>query len=150
MAFRFVAWLRTIVILLSAQFLLGIWVNLFGTVPSTAGFEKALLYTGDPVLTAHMLLAVVIVVIGFVVAVASFGREVSRPFRWLLVGGLLSVLWSYEWGVQLIDSGYSSGLDSFWMAVGFIAAMAFYGVAQAMLVEGTAGPTPGRLPADRQ
>jgi hypothetical protein len=145
MAFRFVIWLRAIVSLLSVQFLLGIWVNLFGSVPSTTSVVKALEYTGDPELTAHMLLAVVVVVLGFVIAVASFGREPIPRLRSMTVGGLVSVLWSYEWGFQFILSGYSSGTDSFWMAVGFIAAMAFYGVAQTAVGpsegERSAGPT---------
>jgi len=133
MAFRFVWWLRAIVVLLSVQFLLGVWVNLFGRVPMTTSLVKALEYTGDPALTAHMVLAVVIAVLGFLIALASFGGTPVPWLRSMTVAGLLSVLWSYEWGFQFLVTGFSSGRDSFLMAVGFIVAMGFYGVAQSLV-----------------
>lgn len=143
MAFRFLLWLRGLTMLLAVQFLLGIWVNLFGTFPVTSSLRTALTYTGDPALTAHMLLAVVIVLVGFVIAIFAFGRDSPDPrLRWAVTGGLLSTLFAYEWGVQLILADYANNTDSFLMAVGFIAAVAFYGVAQTMVAAAGTGGRP--------
>ncbi|HTW56045.1 MAG TPA: hypothetical protein VMG36_06370 [Thermoplasmata archaeon] len=148
MAFRFQLWLRGITMLLALQFLLGIWVNLFGTFPRTTSLATALTYTGDPALTAHMLLAVVIVVVGFVVAVVAFLGSAPDPrLRWILAGGLISTLFAYEWGVRLILADFASNTDSFWMAVGFIAAVAFYGIAQTMVAAADASRSRPLRPA---
>jgi hypothetical protein len=146
--FRFQLWLRGLTMLLALQFLLGVWVGLFGTFPRTSSLKTALTYSGDPALTAHMLLAVVIVLVGFVVTVFAFGRDSPDPrLRWLLVGGLLSTLFAYEWGVQLILADFDNNTDVFWMAVGFIAAVAFYGVAQTMVAASGSGRSRPLRPA---
>lgn len=140
MAFRFDRWVRVLTMLLGLQFLLGIWVTLFGTFPVTSNLQKALSYSGDPVLTVHMVLAIVLVLLAFVVTVYAFGQNAPDPrLRWVSLGGLLSILFAYEWGVQLLLADYANNTDSFWMAVGFIAAVAFFGVAQTMVASGAAG-----------
>jgi len=130
-----VAWLlRAIVILVSLQFLLGIWVNLFGTFPSTNNVQTAVMYGGDPVLSLHYVLAIILVVLAAVVTYRAFRPGVPMSVRWLVLGGLLSVFWAVAAGVELILSGFSNNGDSFSMAFAFIVAMTFYGLAQAALL----------------
>ena len=131
---RIVMLLRVIVILLSLQFLLGMWVNLFGAFPPTDSLGTAVGSTGDPVLTGHYVLAVVLLALG-VVLVAVASRSGARR---LLVGmlslGLLSLLGASAAGMEFVLSGFSSNIDSFSMALAFIAATSCYGVAQALAV----------------
>jgi len=142
MVMRFTLWLRALVSLLSVQFLLGIWVNLYGSVPDSNSLVAAFRYTGDPVLSAHMLLAVVLVVLAFVITVGAFDPAAPPRLRWLALAGLVTLFGAYEAGIQFIMSGYSSNLDSFLMALAFIVAMVFYGVAQTVV--GPSGPSADR------
>jgi hypothetical protein len=148
--------LRAVVILLSLQFVLGIWVNLFGTFPPTDNLGTALSYPGDPVLTSHYALAVVLVILGIVVVVVAFRPGVRTSLRWIVILGLLSIVWASASGVEFVLSGFSNNADSFSMAVAFIVTTGFYGVAQALVLPG--GPSAGlpsrsattpSLPAER-
>jgi len=131
--------LRLIVLLLSAQFVLGIWVNLYGRFPRTDDVVTAVQYGGDPVLTAHYALAVAAVVLAAVIVAVAFRSDSRRSLRWMTVGGLLSVLWASAAGLQFVLSGFSNGDASFSMALAFIVAMIFYGVAQARVLPGHPG-----------
>ncbi|MGP8077178.1 MAG: hypothetical protein ACLQD8_08815 [Thermoplasmata archaeon] len=133
MAIRFVVWLRAIVILLAVEFVLGVWLNRYGTFPTTHNVVRAVMYTGDPVLSAHLALAVVLVVLAFVLAVSAFGAGAPPKFRWFALGGFLAILAAYESGVQFIGSGFQSNADSLAMFAGFAVAMVFYGIAQRYL-----------------
>lgn len=138
--------LRIVVILLAAQFVLGIWVNLFGSFPSTNSVGTALMYGGDPVLTGHYLLGVLLFVLAVVLAASSFGPGTAPRVRWLVVAGLLSVVWAATSGVEFILSGFSNAGASFSMALAFIVAMTFYGLAQAEVLKGE--PTASRKSED--
>ncbi len=150
--------LRAIVILLSIEFVLGIWVNLFGSFPSTARLGTALAYTGDPVLTGHYVLAVLLVVLGVVIVLVAFRTGARGSLRWMVVLGLLSILWATAAGVGFVLSGFASNADSFSMAVAFIVAASFYGIAQALVLppsppprsppeeEGGSASAPGTFP----
>jgi len=131
---RVVLLLRVVVVLLSAQFLLGIWVNLFGRFPATRTLGSAVLYGGDPVLTTHYLAAVALLIVGMAIVVAAFRHGVRESLRWLVVAGFLSIVWACASGLQFVLSGFSDNVDSFSMAVAFIAATSFYGVAQALVL----------------
>ena len=139
---RLVMLLRVIVVLLSLQFVLGMWVNLFGPLPSTGNLGVALSYTGDPALTAHIALAVLLVILGIVVVVVAVGGETRVSLRWALLLGSLSILWASAAGVEFVLSGFASSADSFSMALAFILGTSFYGVAQALVlpVSPTGGP----------
>jgi hypothetical protein len=139
---RLVTLLRVIVVLLSVQFVLGIWVNLFGSFPSTSNVEVAAVYSDDAVLTGHYVLAIVLVIVALVLVFVSFGKEERKGLRWLALGGLLSILWASASGVQFILSGFSNNVDSFSMALAFIAATSFYGVAQALVLPAAPSSTP--------
>jgi heme A synthase len=115
--------LRAVVSLLSLQFLLGIWVTLFGSFPQTDSVETAVSYSGDPVLSAHYVLALVLLVLAVLLAAFAFARASSVRLS-------VSVFWAISSGVEFILSGFSNNTDSFSMAVAFIVAMAFYGLAQ--------------------
>jgi hypothetical protein len=143
MAMRFGMWLRGIVVLLSAQFLLGIWVDLYGSFPSTTNLGRAMMYTGDPALSVHMVLAVLLVILAFVLAVGSFSAGAPARLRWVALGGLLAVLWAYESGLQFVLSGFGNNLDSFSMAAAFVVAMVLYGIAQGLVATSSPAPRPG-------
>jgi hypothetical protein len=135
--------LRLTVSLLALQFLLGIWVNLFGTFPATNSVLTAISYTGDPVLTAHYATAFILLLLAIILTVVSFRTGEPRRIGWLAVGGLLFILLAYESGIEFILSGFSNNTASFSMAVGFIGATAVYGVAQAVaLTRAPAAPEP--------
>jgi len=126
--------LRLIVVLLSAQFVLGIWVNLFGRFPTTDSVANAVEYGGDPVLTAHYAVAVLVVILAAILVALAFRTDTRGSLRWMTIGGLFSVLWATAAGLQFILSGFSSSDASFNMALAFIVAMTFYGVAQALVL----------------
>ncbi len=153
---RLVRLLRAAVVLLSLQFVLGIWVNLFGTFPSTDSLGTALSYTGDPVLTGHYVLAVVLVILGVVVVIVALRPGVRTSLRWMVILGLLSIIWACAAGVGFVLSGFSNNADSFSMAVAFIVTAGFYGAAQALVLpRGPAAGLPSRgatapsLPGER-
>jgi len=130
-----VTWLlRAIVVLLSLQFVLGIWVALFGSFPSTDSVSAALMYGGDPVLTGHYLLAVVLLLLAVAVVYASIRPGIPARLRWYTLGGLLSIVWGWAAGIEFILSGFSNNEASFSMALAFIVAMTFYGMAQAAVL----------------
>jgi len=139
---RVIVLLRVTVSLLALQFLLGIWVNLFGSFPRTSDVATALSYSGDPVLTAHYALAVLLLLLAVLLAYVSFAPGEPRRLRGLTIAGLLSVLLALEAGVQFILSGFGNADWSFVMAFGFIASTAFYGVAQLIAVQPGNGFTP--------
>ncbi len=126
--------------LISLQFVLGVWVALFGTFPSTDNVGTALRYTGDPVLSAHYAIAVIILILAVVLVVLSLPSSEPRMMRWLNVAGLLSLLGADAAGVQFILSGFSNDDYSFGMAVAFIVAMVFYGIAQAVALPDQGAP----------
>ena len=133
--------LRVIVVLLSVQFLLGMWVNLYGPVPSTDNLGLALSYTGDPSLTAHVALAVLLVILGIVIVVVAARGKTRASLRWAVLLGSLSILWASAAGIEFVLSGFASSADSFSMALAFILGTSCYGVAQALVLP--ASPTGG-------
>ena len=126
--------LRILVSLLGAQFLLGIWVNLFGTFPSTDSVGTALMYGGDPVLSAHYVVAVAILVLALFLVVRTIRVRTPPSVRWLMLAGFLSVVWACVSGAEFIVSGFTNNGASFSMAVAFIVAVSFYGVAQVAVI----------------
>ena len=139
-----IAWLlRVLVLLISIQFLLGIWVNLYGSFPSTSDVRTAVTYGGDPVLTSHYVLAVILLVLAVVLLYRAFRPGIPGGLRWLALGGLLSIVWGAFAGLEFILSGFSNSDDSFSMAFAFIVAMTFYGLAQAAMLPRAPAPPRG-------
>jgi hypothetical protein len=146
--------LRAVVILLSLQFLLGMWVNLFAAVPTTHNLAAAVGDPGDPVLVGHYALAVVLIVLGAFLVVVAFRSGARRTLVGTAVLGFLSLLWASAAGVEFVLSGFSSNVDSFSMALAFVAATSCYGVARALVVprvpEAAHRPPGEELPGGRR
>jgi len=142
--------LRILVSLLGVQFLLGIWVNLFGTFPSTDSVGTALMYGGDPVLSAHYVVALVVFLLALTLLARTIRVRQPSHLRWLILAGFLSVVWASVSGVEFILSGFSNAGASFSMASAFIVAVSFYGVAQvAVMGMEQSSPPAGGQPAAR-
>lgn len=121
------ATLLALLTLLSVQFALGMWVNLFGSFPATSDVLAVVEARGDPVLQAHMVTAVVILATAILLIALASRRPLPRSDLGWAVVGLGTVLWAYESGIDLILSGFSSDLDSYSMAMGFLATYLVYG-----------------------
>lgn len=139
--------LRGTVVLLALQYLLGMWVNLFGPVPPTNDLGAALSYTGDPAFTAHVALAVLLLTLGIVIVFVSFREETRVGLRIMVLLGLLSIFWASVAGVQFVRSGFSSNTASFSMALAFIVATSCYGIAQVLVLPQVA-PAPAAIPPE--
>jgi heme A synthase len=118
--------LNGILALIGVQFFLGMWLNLFGSYPSgSGGLGTALTYTSDPILIAHIVVGVVLG-IGALVLVVQAWADPMHSMRWFALGGLVGILFAAATGSGFVSSGYSSGVDSFLMAVGFAIALTAY------------------------
>ncbi len=113
--------------ILAVQFVLGIDVNLFGAFPTTSVVLQALYSNVDPVLTAHMAVAFLLLVLGVLLAVLGFRRPLPRRVSWAALSGALAVFWAFESGIEFVLSGFSNNVASFSMALGFLASVAIYG-----------------------
>jgi small-conductance mechanosensitive channel len=143
MAIRFRAWLNALMLLLVVEFGLGLWLSRYGTFPATRNVAKTLEYRGDPVLSAHIALAVLVVLLAFVIAASAFGPGAPARLRWFTLGGFLALFGAYESGVEFIMSGFANDLYTITMLVSFLAAMAFFGLAQRELrLSGASPPAP--------
>jgi len=142
MAFRHALWLRVLLLLLVVEFALGIWLVRYGTFPNTTNVVKAAMFRGDPVLTAHMALAVLLVVLAFVEMVAAFGSSAPPRLRWFALGGFLALLVAYESGVEFILSGFSNNAYPLVMLAAFFAAALFLGLGQWQLARPALPPPP--------
>lgn len=113
--------------LLGIQFLLGMFVNLFGTFPNTSEVLPALEFTVDLPLTAHMAVAFLLQASAITVAVLAFRRPLTRPTAYLALGGVAAIFWAFESGIEFVLSGFTNNAASFSMAVAFFAAVTIYG-----------------------
>jgi heme A synthase len=112
--------------LIGLQFFLGMWLNLFGNFPKGSGsLGTAATFTADPVLIAHIVLGVVLV-IGAVALLGFSWSDSLRATRWFALVGLLGILFASATGSGFVDSGYSDNVDAFLMAVGFGVALTAY------------------------
>ncbi|MGB6500752.1 MAG: hypothetical protein WBG19_05065 [Thermoplasmata archaeon] len=133
MTIRFLWWIRILLLGLVAEFGLGLWLAKYGTFPVTHNVVTTLMYRGDPELSAHIGLAVILVVVAFIVAVSAFGGEAPPRLRWYTLGGFLALLAAYESGIEFILSGFANNDYSYSMLAAFFVSGAFYGLAQWLL-----------------
>ena len=120
---------RALLLLLVAQYLLGEWVNLFGSFPAgSPSLGSALVDLSDPALEAHLLVGIALL----------FGSLLALAFAWAterrvlaLAGtlGFVGVLGAVVAGAFFVYSGYSNNAASFAMAGLFL--LAFAGFASA-------------------
>ena len=125
--------------LLLAQFLLGMWLNLFVSFPtslfsqpgigSMMGTMMGFMVTGGmPILMVHMMLGFALLVVSILVLAFAMGS--SAPGLVLIsVLGLVSVLAAGLGGLGFMFSGFQNDLFSYLMAIGFISAFTTYFVA---------------------
>ncbi len=146
MTFRFSLWLRVVTLLGVAQLALGVWLEQYGRFPATTNVVRAALSPGDPELTAHMALAVVLLIVAFVIAVAAFSRDAPPRLRWYVLAGLVALFGAYEAGILLIESDFSSSRDTLAMALAWLVAMACFGIGQSRRVLAPAPPAEPPVP----
>ncbi|MDR0358592.1 MAG: hypothetical protein LBJ87_03885 [bacterium] len=105
----------TTLVLLLAQFLLGIYVNLFVPTPN-----------GQPLLIAHIVVGTLLLVMALITTiVAAVGR---RPAVAVLSAvGLVFLVAAWIGGVRFLGGGHDA--DSYLMATGFVLAASSYVVA---------------------
>jgi hypothetical protein len=118
--------LNGILALIGVEFFLGIWLNLFGRFPSgSGGLGTAVTYGVDPILAAHIVVGVILG-IGALFLVVRAWSDPMRPMRWFALLGFLGIVFAAASGSGFVLSGYSSGIDSFLMSVGFAVALTAY------------------------
>lgn len=101
--------------LLLAQFLLGIYVNLFVPTPN-----------GQPLLIAHIVVGTLLLVVALITTiVAVVGRRAAAAV--LSAVGLVLLLTAWIGGIRFLGGGHN--LDSYLMAAGFVLAASSYVVA---------------------
>ncbi|MCI4363955.1 MAG: hypothetical protein L3K13_06625 [Thermoplasmata archaeon] len=140
--------LAGLLVLLGLQYLLGMWVNLYGSFPSgPPSLGRALIDGNDAPLAAHVVLALALLFLGLVALGYSWSLP-PRRLRYLSATGLLALLVASAGGVAFVYSTYSSAPSSYLMAAAFLAAAASYGTAFGTVADaGERGPTGPR--ADR-
>ncbi|MCI4345849.1 MAG: hypothetical protein L3K07_03755 [Thermoplasmata archaeon] len=139
--------------LLGLQYLLGSWVNLFGSFPTgPASLGNALVDVNDAPLVAHILLAVALLFLGLVALAYSWSLP-PRRLRLQTTGGFLSLLLASVGGLGFVYSSYSSASFSYLMAGAFLVAAALYGAALSIVggprSEESRGQEVDRLPEAR-
>ena len=100
-------------VLLFAEFLIGMFVNLFVPTPGR-----------QPVLLAHILLGTALVVVAAVTAVVAIAGRRSGTAA-LAVGGLVFLVVAWVGGDRFLAFG-GHNVDSYLMAAGFVLASACY------------------------
>src|SRR2546428_8774048 len=112
---------RIMMPLLIAQFLLGMFANLFITFStSTDPNPLAVVFTGgSPALMVHVLIAVVLFILALQVLVtATFINR--RPVVAIASAGFVSIALAFFTGLAFVYSGYENDSLSYLMAVGFL------------------------------
>jgi hypothetical protein len=118
---------RVILLLLVAQYLLGEWVNLFGSFPAGPhSLGSALVDLSDPALEVHLLVAIALL-FGSLIALAFAWATEDRLLALASGLGFVGVLGAAAAGALFVYSGYGNNADSFAMAGLFL--LAFSGFA---------------------
>jgi heme A synthase len=107
------------------QFILGIWLNLYGGFPSSNSAASAITDAGDPALVLHTLLGLLLFV-GSVGIVVQALRDPYKPVRVLAVTGMIAVLLTGLFGFGFVYSGYANNAYSLGMAIGLLAVVTIY------------------------
>jgi hypothetical protein len=117
-------WLRLELGLLALQFVLGMWLNFFGTFPSgVTTLAGVYADVGNPELLAHLVVAFLLVGASLIVAVLAQGRGLPRALRLLGVADLVAVLAAAIFGYEFVASAFTDDRMSFGMAMAFVVAV---------------------------
>ena len=120
---------------LSVQFVLGIYVNLFVSIPEVSSGTPGSMMSGaagammgpgvNPAFIVHMLLGMLLVLFGMALVVIVTRSELGAVAVTFAGVGLGSLFVAAYGGMSFVMSGQNDAL-SFTMAIGFIFAMAAY------------------------
>lgn len=122
----FLSMLFALLFFMIVQFLLGMYINLYVTIPAMNGFSMMgfePLYGGFPVVMAHMFLGILIGLTSIGIMILSVGTG-SRRIMLGSAGLFLSVLLAGIDGLFFLFDGQNN-LNSYLMSTGFILAMLF-------------------------
>ncbi|MGC8505643.1 MAG: hypothetical protein ACP5NK_02915 [Thermoplasmata archaeon] len=122
----FLPMLFALLFFLVVQFLLGMYINLYVTIPAMYGFSMMgfePLYSGFPIVMAHMFLGILIGLTSIGILILSVGTG-SRRIMLGSAGLFLSVLLAGIDGLFFLFDGQNN-LNSYLMSTGFILAMLF-------------------------
>ncbi|MCY0849683.1 hypothetical protein [Sulfuracidifex metallicus] len=112
------------IFLLSVQFIDGMWLNLFVSLPPNVG-PMRMMYMMDygPVFMIHIVTTFILLLVAIVLVVLSFSNQTTLVLSTI---ALLSIILSGIGGILFIFSGFSNNLYSFIMSLGFLFAMVSY------------------------
>jgi len=127
-----------ILMMLATQFILGMTLNLFETLPakhpgqtgnyfvrSGHSFAWAITFGGGIVLFLHVLVALGLLGHSIMLFVRSIKTH-SKPWTWVSTIGMLGIMAAFSNGLSFLD--FNHDFSSFIMAMGYIVATIAYGV----------------------
>lgn len=112
-------------LLVALEFILGMWLNLYGVFPSSSSATAAISDSGNPDLIAHMIVGVLLFVGSIAIVVQSL-RDPYRPVRVFAIAGLIAVVLTGSFGLGFIYSSYDNNAYSLGMALGLLAIVTIY------------------------
>ena len=121
-------------VVLAVQFLLGMYVNLYINLPPVGSGARGVgesmmgrfgaMFSSGPVLMVHMMLGMLLVVLAVVALVVAAGSADRFAIGWS-AAGLAALLVAGYGGISFFMLGHNN-VDSYLMAVGFLASFAAY------------------------
>ena len=112
-------------LLVALEFILGMWLNLYGVFPTSNSAATAISDSGNPALIAHMVVGVLLFV-GSIGIVAQSFRDPYRPGRVFTMAGMIAVVLTGLFGLGFIYSSYGNNAYSLGMALGLLAIVTIY------------------------
>lgn len=112
-------------LLVALEFILGMWLNLYGLFPSSNSAAAAITDGTNPALIAHMVVGVLLFV-GSIGIVAQARRDPYRPVRVFALAGVIAVLLTGFFGLGFVYSSYANNAYSLGMAIGLLAIVTIY------------------------
>ena len=123
-----------ICVVLALQFLLGMYVNLYINLPPVGSGARGVgesmmgrfgaMFSSGPVLMVHMMLGMLLVALAIVALVVAAGSADRFAIGWS-AAGLAALLVASYGGISFFMLGHND-VDSYLMAVGFLASFAAY------------------------
>lgn len=117
--------LNGFLLLVALEFILGMWLNLYGVFPSSNSAATAIGDGGDPALIAHMVVGVLLF-LGSIGIVVQSMRDPYRPVRVFAIAGIIAVVLTGLFGLGFIYSSYGNNAYSLGMALGLLAIVTVY------------------------
>jgi len=125
---------QVVCVLLAVQFLLGMYINLYVNLPPVGSGGQGMgasmmgrfgaMFSSGPVLMVHMMLGMLVVVLAVVTLAVAAGSAERFAVGWS-AAGLAALLVAGYGGISFFMLGHNN-VDSYLMAVGFLASFAAY------------------------